>query len=68
MTSVIAYMSLSKKLTNSKSTYKKLIQHCKNLDELCDIYSEEVDPDSSSRNLWNLVIQTHQTTKLSSFH
>ena len=57
MPSVIAYASLSKKLKNSKNTYKKLIQHCKNLDEPCDIYAEEADPNSSTRNLWDHVIQ-----------
>lgn len=61
MPSVIAYASLSEKLKNSKNTYKKIIQHCKNLDEPCDIYSEEADPDSSTRNLWDHVIQRIKT-------
>lgn len=57
MPSVIAYMSLSEKLKNSKSTYKKMIRSCKNLDEPTDLFAEEAEPDSNNRILWNDVIQ-----------
>lgn len=57
MPSVIAYMSLSKKLKNSKTTYKKLMRNCKNFDEPTDLFAEEAEPDSKNRILWNDVIQ-----------
>ena len=57
MHSVIAYMSLSKKLRNSIATYKKMIRNCKNLDEPTDLFAEEAEPDSSTRILWDDVIQ-----------
>jgi len=57
-------MSLSEKIKNSKNTYKKLIQHCKGLDEPCDIYSEKADPNSNTRNLWDHVIQRIESSEI----